>query len=131
MSKKLRLASGSSILLRLFCGALLLHTFVYAVTEEADTHTSTYTAHGHTSMGLLGSTSQTQTQPARKGHVPLDVDGYPVAPPELELEQVHIYVRHGTSSLCLACSSLLLPSSFGVWTLGDGILTCRIMLLPT
>ncbi|PCH44871.1 phosphoglycerate mutase-like protein [Wolfiporia cocos MD-104 SS10] len=29
------------------------------------------------------------------GHVPLDVDGYPVAPPELELEQVHIYVRHG------------------------------------
>lgn len=27
--------------------------------------------------------------------VPLDVDGYPVAPPELQLEQVHIYVRHG------------------------------------
>lgn len=27
---------------------------------------------------------------------PLDVEGYPVAPPELELEQVHIYVRHGT-----------------------------------
>ncbi|PIL27692.1 hypothetical protein GSI_10845 [Ganoderma sinense ZZ0214-1] len=30
-----------------------------------------------------------------KGHVPLDVDGYPVAPAELELQQVHIYVRHG------------------------------------
>ncbi|CCL99109.1 uncharacterized protein FIBRA_01123 [Fibroporia radiculosa] len=29
------------------------------------------------------------------GHVPLDVEGYPAAPPELELEQVHIYVRHG------------------------------------
>ena len=29
------------------------------------------------------------------GSVPLDVDGYPVAPPELELEQVHVYIRHG------------------------------------
>ncbi|KZT10258.1 phosphoglycerate mutase-like protein [Laetiporus sulphureus 93-53] len=29
------------------------------------------------------------------GHVPLDVEGYPVAPPGLELEQVHIYIRHG------------------------------------
>lgn len=29
--------------------------------------------------------------------VPLDVEGYPIAPPELELEQVHIYVRHGAS----------------------------------
>ncbi|KAI0702036.1 phosphoglycerate mutase-like protein [Cerioporus squamosus] len=45
-------------------------------------------------MGLLGSSSGA-SQAARKGHVPLDVDGYPVAPPELELEQVHIYVRHG------------------------------------
>ena len=26
---------------------------------------------------------------------PLDVDGYPLAPPELALEQVHVYVRHG------------------------------------
>ncbi|KAH7926267.1 phosphoglycerate mutase-like protein [Leucogyrophana mollusca] len=26
---------------------------------------------------------------------PLDVEGYPVAPPELKLEQVHVYVRHG------------------------------------
>ena len=30
-----------------------------------------------------------------KGSVPLDVDGYPIAPPELELQQVHIYARHG------------------------------------
>ncbi|KAF7792080.1 hypothetical protein EIP86_003110 [Pleurotus ostreatoroseus] len=29
------------------------------------------------------------------GARPLDVDGYPLAPPELELEQVHVYVRHG------------------------------------
>jgi len=26
---------------------------------------------------------------------PLDLDGYPQAPPELALEQVHVYVRHG------------------------------------
>ncbi|THH11457.1 hypothetical protein EW146_g8034 [Bondarzewia mesenterica] len=26
---------------------------------------------------------------------PLDVEGYPVAPSELELEQVHVFVRHG------------------------------------
>ncbi|KIK02827.1 hypothetical protein K443DRAFT_677290, partial [Laccaria amethystina LaAM-08-1] len=28
--------------------------------------------------------------------VPFDVAGYPVAPPNLQLEQVHVYVRHGT-----------------------------------
>ena len=39
-----------------------------------------------------GSSSQSGMRP---GAVPLDVDGYPVAPPELELEQVHLYVRHG------------------------------------
>ena len=33
----------------------------------------------------------------RPGALPLDVDGYPVAPPELELEQVHLYIRHGAS----------------------------------
>ncbi|KAF9784782.1 phosphoglycerate mutase-like protein [Thelephora terrestris] len=29
------------------------------------------------------------------GHVPLDVENYPVAPEDLTLEQVHVYVRHG------------------------------------
>ena len=29
------------------------------------------------------------------GHVPLDVEKYPVAPDNLALEQVHVYVRHG------------------------------------
>ncbi|KAI0073642.1 phosphoglycerate mutase-like protein [Panus rudis PR-1116 ss-1] len=33
--------------------------------------------------------------PGWPGATPLDVDGYPVAPPQLQLEQVHIYVRHG------------------------------------
>ncbi|KXN89150.1 putative acid phosphatase SPBC4.06 [Leucoagaricus sp. SymC.cos] len=31
----------------------------------------------------------------RPPQVPLDVEGYPIAPAGLELEQVHIYVRHG------------------------------------
>lgn len=32
----------------------------------------------------------------RHPQVPLDVEGYPLAPPGLELEQVHVFVRHGT-----------------------------------
>ncbi|KAJ7039799.1 histidine phosphatase superfamily [Mycena alexandri] len=31
----------------------------------------------------------------RPPQAPLDVKGYPLAPPELQLEQVHVYVRHG------------------------------------
>ncbi|KAJ7627574.1 histidine phosphatase superfamily [Mycena polygramma] len=31
----------------------------------------------------------------RPPQAPLDVKGYPVAPPDLKLEQVHVYVRHG------------------------------------
>ncbi|KAJ6590608.1 histidine phosphatase superfamily [Mycena vulgaris] len=31
----------------------------------------------------------------RPPQIPLDVAGYPVAPQELQLEQVHVYVRHG------------------------------------
>lgn len=31
----------------------------------------------------------------RYPQMPLEVDGYEVAPPNLQLEQVHIYVRHG------------------------------------
>ena len=39
------------------------------------------------------------------GTVPLDVDNYPVPPPELglELEQVHLYVRHGESTTTHIC----------------------------
>ena len=29
------------------------------------------------------------------GHVPLDVENYPVAPPTLQLEQVQVFIRHG------------------------------------
>lgn len=33
----------------------------------------------------------------RPPQVPLDVERYPVAPPGLELQQVHVFVRHGES----------------------------------
>lgn len=35
--------------------------------------------------------------------VPLDVEGYPIAPAGLQLEQVHVYVRHGTPTAALFC----------------------------
>ncbi|EIW55519.1 phosphoglycerate mutase-like protein [Trametes versicolor FP-101664 SS1] len=44
-------------------------------------------------MGLSG--NEHGRNVVARGHVPLDVEGYPAAPPELELQQVHIYVRHG------------------------------------
>lgn len=37
--------------------------------------------------------------PGWPGAIPLDVHGYPLAPPELQLEQVHVYVRHGEHKL--------------------------------
>ena len=37
----------------------------------------------------------------RDPQVPLDVEGYPVAPRGLELEQVHVYVRHGQNTISL------------------------------
>ena len=37
----------------------------------------------------------------RPPQVPLDVEGYPAAPDGLELEQVHIYIRHGTLKISL------------------------------
>lgn len=44
-----------------------------------------------------------QAQPAyRPPQVPIEVEGYPITPDGLELEQVHIYVRHGEH-----CASLL------------------------
>lgn len=43
-----------------------------------------------------GAGPSTSAAKAFNGSVPLDVEGYPVAPPELELEQVHVYIRHGT-----------------------------------
>ena len=32
----------------------------------------------------------------RPGHIPLDVENYPVAPSTLQLEQVYLFIRHGT-----------------------------------
>ncbi|KDQ60184.1 hypothetical protein JAAARDRAFT_32565 [Jaapia argillacea MUCL 33604] len=43
----------------------------------------------------LPGTSTEPVQSHKVSHAAIEVDTYPVAPPELELEQVHIYVRHG------------------------------------
>lgn len=42
-----------------------------------------------------GMTFVTDSGIDQPGHVPLDVENYPVAPPTLQLEQVHLFVRHG------------------------------------
>lgn len=54
-------------------------------------------AHETMAIGLPGSApANTTTGAAHPGlRVPLDVDNYPVAPSDLTLEQVHVYVRHG------------------------------------
>jgi hypothetical protein len=39
------------------------------------------------------------------GHVPLNVEKYPMAPDVLALEQVHVYVRHGKSVVNISLSS--------------------------
>ena len=49
---------------------------------------------------LIGMTDGATGIPAktyeyRYPQVPLDVDGYPIGPEGLKLEQVHVYVRHG------------------------------------
>ena len=45
-----------------------------------------------------GMVSETNSGVDRPGHIPLDVENYPVAPSTLHLEQVHLFVRHGTFS---------------------------------
>ena len=54
---------------------------------------------------------------------PLDVAGYPVAPRELELEQVHVYVRHGERLVVFFFKSLVGGEGFGgvKCALGDAL----------
>ena len=37
------------------------------------------------------------------GHIPLDVENYPVAPSTLLLEQVHMFIRHGAFRWSITC----------------------------
>jgi len=45
----------------------------------------------------LGLETMSATDPGTDhlGHIPLDVENYPVAPSSLQLEQVHVFIRHG------------------------------------
>ena len=89
--------SATSVLLRLFYGALLIQATGISIALAQDSTTP------EAGMELLGGSGKAEAVP-QKGHVPLDVNGYPVAPPELELEQVHIYVRHGASRAFICTS---------------------------
>ena len=50
---------------------------------------------GMTSHSTESENVKVNSTPLGPGTVPFDVDDYPVAPEGLELEQVHLYVRHG------------------------------------
>ena len=50
---------------------------------------------GMTSHSTESENVKVNSTPLGPGTVPFDVDNYPVAPEGLELEQVHLYVRHG------------------------------------
>ena len=54
-------------------------------------------------------TSATDTGIDHPGHVPLDVENYPVAPSTLQLEQVYLFIRHGALGRSFVC---LPPQSF-------------------
>lgn len=51
--------------------------------------------------GLMASSSDTfyPVNITTPGHVPFDVENYSVAPQGLTLEQVYLFVRHGTRSM--------------------------------
>lgn len=42
-----------------------------------------------------GMTSVPDSGISHPGHIPLDVENYPVAPSTLQLEQVYLFIRHG------------------------------------
>ena len=49
---------------------------------------------GGTELGQ-GMVPATDSGTDHPGHIPLDVENYPVAPSTLQLEQVHLFIRHG------------------------------------
>lgn len=65
-------------------------------------------------MGLSfnGTTSNKATETAlRSPQVPLDVEHYTIAPLGLQLEQVHVYVRHGISYFLPAPHKVVISTS--------------------
>lgn len=73
---------------------LLLSLFTVALVVEA---------HSNPANLMASSTDAFYPQDVNitvPGHVPLDVGGYSIAPQGLTLEQVYLFVRHGTRHLC-------------------------------
>jgi len=54
---------------------------------------------GGLSVGSATSSGQTSSNAQRPPQVALDVEEYPVASHGLELEQVHVFVRHGKQGI--------------------------------
>lgn len=81
-----------------------------AISTFGDTLLDENTADGMILSGKTAAAAGHSNSTLGPGSIPFDVDGYPVPPPELELEQVHLYVRHGEPFILLVlCSSPLSP----------------------
>ena len=50
---------------------------------------------GDTQLGLGIMSAEDSGPSDHPGHIPLDVENYPVAPSTLQLEQMYMFVRHG------------------------------------
>ncbi|THH31001.1 hypothetical protein EUX98_g3181 [Antrodiella citrinella] len=60
----------------------------HSMSTDPQSSATVHVRHGHETANPI-------RPPGWPGALPLDVDGYPTAPDGLELQQVHIYVRHG------------------------------------
>lgn len=78
---------------------LPLATVVLVLCLAAGTTTTRTISSPYSDSSLLefqgGMTSNVHEKSLGPGTLPFDVENYPVAPEGLELEQVHLYVRHG------------------------------------
>jgi len=78
---------------------------------------------------VVSSTATTTSNTQRLPQIPLDVEKYPVAYHGLEIQQVHVFVRHGKAFDFLRVSGYstarfsVHPHSFlmGIWTLSNPI----------
>ena len=49
-----------------------------------------------TSFNIMANATEAHNHEQVHSNIPLDTESYSIAPSELSLEQVHVYVRHGT-----------------------------------
>ncbi|TFY72718.1 hypothetical protein EVG20_g315 [Dentipellis fragilis] len=81
-----------------FTLTFLARLHITTASDDLDYTSSDTTAHIPIPDGFQFDLRMVSAKSGGKYRAPtavLDVDAYPVAPPELELEQVHVYIRHG------------------------------------